>query len=144
MKLILRLAATNWVNCAAIAACTYSVGLVGSLLDSGSLYDRLMVGIFGSIFLLIYYGSIFWLGFVACMVVLDMAGLLFLDIANRLNSRTGLSFFLGIESMLISAPFIYWAVKENYYLWYGLVTAFWLSQFLIRLPKMHHIVLKDS
>lgn len=103
-----------------------------------------MVGVFGSLYALIYYGSYFWLGFVACMFILDMIGFLILDITDRLDHRIGLILLLAVECSLISMPFIYWAVEYDYYLWYVLITAFWLSQFIIRLNKIHRIVLVSN
>ena len=76
--------------------------------------------------LIVYYMS-FWIGFIICILVLDI----FLFNIDKKPQNTIMKLF--IEWLTISAPFAYWLIRYGEWIFLVSSLAFMLGQFLRRL-----------
>src|SRR5262249_33921089 len=95
---------TNWINLVGIFIAAYFFGIIEVIADpSYTAADVIMVGILGGLFGLLFYGFIFWLGFILAMLILDF---LLMGTDKRLLYPV-----LIFEWLVVSAPFFYWLFK---------------------------------
>lgn len=120
MKILL----TNRINFLGvlIVLFIYSI-LYNSIIDDG-VTRNFFQSIFASLILICLYGLVFWIGFLGALIVLD----LILIVPNQKK----LKLKLFIEWLIISAPFVYWAViyKEQKWFYVFALTAFLITQSL--------------
>jgi hypothetical protein len=93
---------TNWINIVVIFIVTYISGVISALIVTQL---TLIESLFGSVFLVAFYGIMFWIGFIICMFLLDIILFGF----NREIKHTKMKLF--IEWLIVSLPFIYWLLN---------------------------------
>jgi hypothetical protein len=115
MKIIL----TNWINLLGVFCVAFVYAIVLSLIDTNLSYNIFQATL-AALFLILAYGMMFWALFIILLIILD----LILIVSNRKNLKTK----LVIEWLLISSPFIYWAVKYHEWIFVAAIIAFFISQ----------------
>ena len=86
------------------------------------LFTSLKIAFLGSVFGIILYGAMFWIGFLVLMFILDM--LLMNKQMKNVNSR------LLLQWLIISIPFVYWLVKYSEWIFLVAVLAFLITQYI--------------
>lgn len=111
---------TNWINIVGIFTTLLLFTTIAGLIDT-NLSLNFLQAIVASLIGIVLYGLIFWIGFVILLVVLD-----FILIAP--NPKY-LKFKLFIEWLIISSPFMFWAIKyeEQRLLYFVAVTTFLMT-----------------
>lgn len=117
MKIIL----TNWVNLLGVFLVTLVFSCVLVSTDANLSYNILQT-ILAALFSVLGYGMLAWILFIALLVILDLV----LIIPNKENIRTKLL----LEWLVISFPFIYWAVKYNKWIFIAATMIFLITQLL--------------
>jgi len=114
---------TNWINIIGIFTALFLYTTIFNLLDP-NVSRNLFQAIFASLILIFLYGIIFWVGFVLVLTILD----LIIIVPNQNNLR--LKLFL--EWIIISTPFIYWAIiyDRQRYIFLVAVVTFLITQLL--------------
>ncbi|WP_426473372.1 hypothetical protein [Chryseobacterium balustinum] len=114
---------TNWINITGIFTALFLCTTIFNLLDP-NVSRNLFQAIFASLILIFLYGIIFWVGFVLVLTILD----LIIIVPNQNNLR--LKLFL--EWIIISTPFIYWAIiyDRQRYIFLVAVVTFLITQLL--------------
>lgn len=114
---------TNWINIIGIFTALFLYTTIFNLLDP-NVSRNLFQAIFASLILIFLYGIIFWVGFVLVLTILD----LIIIVPNQNNLR--LKLFL--EWIIISTPFIYWAIiyDRQRYIFLVAVITFLITQLL--------------
>ena len=130
MRLI-KIISTNWIHLLGYYITCYFYGVLAKLIGFDVDYDDWSTTIFfnliGILLLLFTYGLVIILGFYIIILILDL--LLFQFKGLRLIQ------IVLIEWCIIIPPFIYWAFKEDYWLWLALVASLLGTQ-LIRRRKL--------
>jgi hypothetical protein len=138
IKLIL----TNRVNIAAISSAIYtSLILYELFLGEETFPNSLLVGLFGSLFAIIGYGFIFWIGFLTAICVLDS---ILIVIPVSQSKLPNLNVVLILEWMLISIPLVLWAVSYGTWVFIVGSLAFLASQLLWRKRLILEIFGEDN
>jgi len=123
MLLSLKIVLTNWVNFLVIFIVLYLVGFLSALfIDGFSISDALVE----TLFALLGYGMIFWIGFFIVIAILDTLLFSFKKEPVYINNN------LYMEWIIISSPFIYWLIKYNQWGFLVAILAFILGQYLRR------------
>lgn len=123
MKTYLQILKTNWVNVLGVFLAVYLFVVAGAFTESTkSFEDTVRRDILGSLFAVIMYGMVFWLGFIACISVLDFALI-------RKHWKN-LNLVLFLEWFIISVPFIYWLIIYSEWVFLVAVLAFLITQYL--------------
>lgn len=135
MKNKLRIFWTNWVNVAGIFLVVYLSAIISELLkiESGTdIIDALGVGILGGLIGILLYGSIFWIGFLLAMFLLDLL------LMNEDHKHLRLK--LLIEWIAVSSPFLYWFFIYTQWIFAVVIVAFLITQ-LIREREIKKLIL---
>lgn len=114
---------TNWVNITLIFVATYVATVISALVSGKFSFTH---AVFGSVYSVALYGIMFWIGFIVCVLILDIILFGF----NREIKHTTLKLF--IEWLIISAPFIYWLIEYGEWIFLIAVLAFLLGQYIRR------------
>jgi hypothetical protein len=111
---------TNWLNVVVIFLFVYTAAFISAII-----IDKftLIHAFYGSAFSILGYGSIFWLGFLIVITVLDI--LLF----GFNKEPVWTNYKLVIEWVVISLPFIYWLIKYNQWIFIVTIIAFFIGQY---------------
>ncbi|MBB5397169.1 hypothetical protein [Mucilaginibacter sp. AK015] len=129
IKLKFEIYFTNWINVLGIAACTYLYVLISELFVTGiSAFPQMLLM---ALFTIALYGGTFFLGFLICMLLLDMV--LMDGYIKHLRVR------LFIEWLFISTPLIYWVIVYKEWVFVIGVLAFMGTQ-LIREERISTII----
>jgi len=130
MRLI-KIISTNWIHLLGFYITSYLYVVFAKLIGLDSAYDDWSTTIFynllGVLILLLTYGLVIIIAFYFIILLLD--SLLFQFKGLRLIH------IILIEWVIIIPPFIYWAFKEEYWLWLALVASLLGTQ-LIRRRKL--------
>lgn len=127
MNIKLKIFLTNWINILVIFIAVYATIIISELLKIQSTHDipdALSTGFLGGLFAIIFYGAVFWIGFVIAMFLLDFV---FMN-----ESLQKLDLKLLIEWVVVSSPFIYWFAKYTQWVFLVAVIAFFISQSIRR------------
>lgn len=108
---------TNWVNIVGIFLVILTCVFFNALFHSATLVQA----VFGTFLVVCAYGFMFWGGFMIALVVLDVVLIIWDQRMLRVK--------LLIEWLLISAPFIYWTVKYNEWIFAVGIVSFLITQF---------------
>ena len=121
MKEVIKIILSNWINLLTIFVVVYIVGVISAIIE-----DKFTFGeaLFGTIYSIILYGLMFWIGFIACILILDIILFSF----NRNSKYTAAK--LLAEWTIIIAPFIYWVVRYGEWIFLVGILAFLLGQYL--------------
>ncbi|MGZ5245093.1 MAG: hypothetical protein ACXWW0_13975, partial [Bacteroidia bacterium] len=102
MKAFFKIFLTNWTNIVLIFIAVYLSAIISEIINNKEdAMDTFFIAVFEGLFAIIFYGSIFWVGFIISMFILDTI------FFNRIF-KLPLNWILAIECLLISSPFIYW------------------------------------
>lgn len=137
-------AATNWTNCVCLVVATYIVSIGAAILENGNKFNFFGDAILGPLFLILGYGIVVWPAFLGAVIGLDT--LVYLGVTNdipRVSQQKTLTGGLLLECVIISSPFIYWAITQDYPLWYFLVTVFVSSQLLWRNKILKRLIVRQ-
>ncbi|WP_213278553.1 hypothetical protein [Chryseobacterium indologenes] len=98
MKILL----TNWINILGVFISLLVYSIIFNFTVDDGVTRNFFQSIFAAIFLLFLYGVMFWAGFILALIILD----LILIVPNQDKLILKLLF----EWVIISIPFIYWAI----------------------------------
>lgn len=134
---------TNWTNCVSLIGATYVACIGWAVLENGSKFSFWDDAFLGPLFLIAGYGIVVWPWFLTAMLAMDT--LIYLIVASNSDySKTRkLDGGLLLECGVIGSPFIYWAITQDYPLWYLLVTVFVLSQLLWRRKLLQKLIVQN-
>ena len=132
IKQAFKVALTNRVNLLSIFVLTYVVSVI-----SGVVNNNLSIGqsLFGSLYSVLGYGMMFWIGFILLITVLDVLLFGFVQRTEYVNAK------LIFEWVVISSPFVYWLIKYNQWVFLAAIVAFLIGQ-LIRKPMILKILME--
>lgn len=121
----MRIILTNWVSVVGILFVVYLSGIVSELIiadNNGDISSSLWVGFIGGIIGLVLHGTVFVIGFIICMTILDL--LLIGETDKYLRAK------LLIEWILVSTPFIYWIFKHSEWVFLVAIITFFVTQLI--------------
>lgn len=98
----MRILKTNWINIVGVFTVLFLYTTVYGLIEpnvSRNIFQAMIASLIG----ICLYGIMFWTGFIIMLIILDSV----IIIPNPKN----LKIKLLIEWIIISSPFIYWAIK---------------------------------
>ena len=125
MKINLKLFKTNWINVLGIFLAVYLFLIAVALANQeNSFFASLLEALIGGLISVVGYGSVFWIGFLLVLFILDM--LLLNTDAKNVTAR------LFLEWVIISIPFAYWLIKYSEWVFLVAIIAFLISQFVRR------------
>ncbi|AQX83820.1 hypothetical protein I6H88_12270 [Elizabethkingia bruuniana] len=112
---------TNWINILGVFVVLFLYTFLNSWINYPATFIQ---ALFGAFVLVCLYGIMFWVGFIIMLIILDSA----LIIPNPKN----LKIKLLIEWIVISSPFVYWAIKypEQRTLYVIAIITFLITQLL--------------
>ncbi|MFN3664864.1 MAG: hypothetical protein ACK4S0_01820 [Sediminibacterium sp.] len=119
----LKIIITNWVNIVGVFIAVYIYGVINTLVDpevANGTVDTLRLAFLGSLFGIVLYGMIFWIGYIVALIFLD-----FILIGK---DEKNLYLKLMIQWGLISLPFIYWLFRYEQWVFLVAVIAFFITQ----------------
>ncbi|REC41514.1 hypothetical protein [Chryseobacterium pennipullorum] len=121
----MKLLYTNWINIVGVFIVSFLFTTISDSLDPNVSRDFFQT-IIASLIGILLYGMLFWICFIIALIILD----LFLIVFNQKH----LKIKLFLEWILISSPFIYWALKypEQRALYIVAVVTFFITQLLRR------------
>jgi hypothetical protein len=123
IKQVFQILLTNWVNLVVILISTFIFCIINSVVSANFTFGE---AIFGSVFFVLGYGIMFWLGFFILIGILDV--ILF----SIVRQPQYLNYKLTLECIVISLPFIYLFIKYNQWVFLVAVLAFLIGQYLRR------------
>ncbi len=118
MNLKFKIFLTNWINLLGIFIAVYLSSAISELFISGDA----IVGFVGGLFGIIFYGFLFWMGFISAMFLLDFI------LMNKNKEKLRLK--LLIEWGVVSAPFIYWFIQYTQWVFLVAVITFLCTQII--------------
>ena len=96
---------TNWINILGVFIILFIYSTIFNLTVNDGVTRNFFQSIFAALFLICLYGFIFWMGFIIALIILDFI----LIIPNQKKIKIKLL----TEWIIISSPFIYWALKYH-------------------------------
>lgn len=126
---LLKVLKTNWIHLLGFYVSTYCSSIIFHLMGleryrGYSLTPTLLTSLVSIPFLFFTYGLLFILTFYIAILLLD-------SIAFHFTNFKVITIMV-IEWIVIIPPFVYWAFKEEYWLWLVLITSLLFTQ-LIRI-----------
>jgi hypothetical protein len=112
---------TNWINLIGVFIAVFVYAIVLNLNDT-NVSRNLFQSILPALILVCLYGILFWALFILLLVVLDLIFIV--------KDQTNLTVKLLIEWLIISSPFIYWAVRYREGIFIAAIIAFLITQFI--------------
>src|SRR6516164_5217040 len=93
---------TNWINLIGVFIAVFVYAIFLNLTDT-NVSRNLFQSILPALMLVCLYGFLFWVLFILLLVLLDLIFFV--------RDQTNLTVKLLIEWLIISSPFVYWAVR---------------------------------
>ena len=93
---------TNWVNILGVFIAIFLYSIIYGLFDS-NISRNILQSIIASLILICLYGIMFWVGFLLSLIILD--SVLIIPAPKHLKIK------LIAEWIIISSPFVYWAIE---------------------------------
>lgn len=112
---------TNWINIVGVFIAVFLYAIVLKLIDENA-SRNMFQSVFASLILVFGYGIIFWGLLIVSLIVLDL--LLFIRSQNNLKAK------LVIEWLIISSPFVYWAIRYKEWIFVAAIVALLITQLL--------------
>src|ERR1700758_4643000 len=112
---------TNWINLAGVFIAVFIYAIVLNLTDI-NVSRNLFQSILPALILVCLYGVLFWALFILLLVVLDLIFIV--------KDQTNLTAKLLIEWLIISSPFIYWAIRYREWIFVAAILALLITQFI--------------
>jgi hypothetical protein len=132
MKRLAKILRTNWIHLLGFYVTTYFSIVLFHYLEirrfQGDSPNSIFLLTFSIPMLFFTYGLVFLVSFYALIIFFDLIAFHF----TKLSTKS----IMLLEWALIIPPFIYWAFKEEYWLWLVLVTSLLLTQ-LIRIKMIN-------
>lgn len=123
MKTYLKILRTNWINILGIFSAVYLFGIATTLVEPNNRFmDSVHKALLGGFFGIIFYGMVFWIGFIVMISILDFA--------LMRKQWKNLNLVLFLEWFIISVPFIYWLVIYSEWVFLVAVLTFLITQYL--------------
>lgn len=122
-KQVFKVVLTNRINLFTIFTATFIASLVFNMVNEKFTFGE---ALFGAAYLVLGYGIMFWIGFIVCILVLDVV------LFSLYTEPKYTTYKLAIEWVLISSPFIYWIIRYNQWIFLVAVLAFLVGQYLRR------------
>ena len=138
MKKLICIVLSNWIHLPGFYFTVYISGIIFKVvgLDSNESWVRILIQSPISILLaFILYGSIFIIGFYVSIT--------FLDIILFCRKKQKIKWIVFAEWIAISSPFIYWAIKYDFWIWISLSISFLATQ-IMRIKKIENALLHCS
>ena len=123
IKQVFKVVLTNRINLFTIFIAVYIASLIFNMANAKFALGE---ALFGATYLVLGYGIMFWIGFIICILVLDIA------LFSFYKEPQYTTYKLAIEWLLISSPFIYWLIKYNQWIFLVAILAFLIGQYLRR------------
>ena len=117
MKILL----TNWINLLGVFIAVFLYSVIYNIYDT-TVLRNIFQSVFAAFILVFLYGIIFWLIYICALIAFD---LLFI-----VKDQNNLKLKLLIEWLLVSVPFIYWALKYNQYIFLFGMIGFLITQLI--------------
>lgn len=112
---------TNWINIIGVFLAVFISAFILNLNDI-NVSRTLFQAIVSALILVCFYGIMFWGLLIISLVILDL--LLIVKNANNLKVK------LLLEWLIVSAPFIYWTVRYNEWIFLTGIIALLVTQLL--------------
>ena len=112
---------TNWINLVGVFIAVFIYAIVLNLTDI-NVSRNLFQSILPALILVCLYGVLFWALFILLLVVLDLIFIV--------KDQTNLTAKLLIEWLIISSPFIYWAIRYREWIFVAAILALLITQFI--------------
>ena len=110
---------TNWINLIGVFIAVFIYAIVLNLNDT-NVSRNLFQSILPALILVCLYGILFWALFILLLVGLDLIFIV--------KDQTNLTAKLLIEWLIISSPFIYWAVRYREWMFVVAIIALLITQ----------------
>ena len=117
---------TNWINLVGVFIAAFVYAIVLNINDT-NVSRSVFQSFLPALILVCLYGILSWILFMVLLVVLDLIFIV--------KDQTNLTVKLLIEWLIISSPFIYWAVRYREWVFVAAITAFLITQ-LIRQKRI--------
>ena len=118
MNRTLKILSSNWINILLIIASVYVYAFIIAYSDKAFTFSE---SIFSATYLTFLYGLMFWVGFIVCILILDIILFSF----SRSPKYTAAK--LLAEWIIIIVPFVYWMIKYNEWIFLVGILAFLLG-----------------
>ena len=112
---------TNWITVLGIFTMVFLYAIYLNVTDI-NVSRNIFQSILPALILVVLYGALFWLLFLALLVLLDIFFVAKVKIDLRVR--------LLIEWVIVSIPFIYWAIRYRQWIFIVAVSAFLVTQLL--------------
>lgn len=123
IKQVFKVVLTNRINLFTIFIAVYIASFIFNMAIAKFAFGE---ALFGATYLVLGYGIMFWIGFILCILILDIALFSFYKEPQYTTHK------LVIEWLIISVPFIFWLIKSNQWISLVAVLAFLVGQYLRR------------
>lgn len=128
----MKIVKTNWVNLVGVFLTILVFSVLRALTDENLAYN-IFQAIAAALVLILGFGIMFWVLFIVLLIILDL--ILIVPSGRHLKNK------LMIEWMVVSAPFVYWLVRYNQWVFLVGILSFLITQFLReKLLKNHFII----
>jgi len=117
----MRVLKTNWINILGVFIVVLLYALVLNVTDT-NVSRNVFQSVLSALILVCLYGLMFWALFVVLLIVCDW---LFI-----VRNRNKLPVWLLLEWIVVSSPFVYWAVNYREWIFIAGVCAFLITQSL--------------
>lgn len=112
---------TNWITVLGIFSMVFLYAIYLNITDI-NVSRNIFQSILPALILVVLYGALFWLLFLSLLVLLDIFFVAKVKVDLRVR--------LLIEWVIVSIPFIYWALKYKQWILIVAVVAFLMTQLL--------------
>jgi hypothetical protein len=110
---------TNWINIVGVLGSVFLYSVISNLTDSNT-SQNIFQAIFSGLILILFYGVTFWVLFIVSLIIFD---LLFI-----VTNQSNLKIKLFVEWLLLSTPFIYWAIRYSEWIFLVAIISFLITQ----------------
>jgi len=110
---------TNWINIVGVLGSVFLYSVISNFTDSNT-SQNIFQAIFSGLILILFYGVTFWVLFIVSLIIFD---LLFI-----VTNQSNLNIKLLLEWLLLSTPFIYWAIKYSEWIFLVAIISFLFTQ----------------
>lgn len=135
-KKLFKIISTNWIHLVGFYLATYLTIVVGEFFDPTEGWEPIVLtGFVAALMLFIVYGYVIIGWFYLAILIMDIGAFSW---KNNWTKRT-----LILEWIIISTPFIFWAVEYKYWLWITLSVSLLLTQ-LMRARRIEKIKIQSA
>ena len=120
---------TNWINIIGVFVVAFIYAIILNLNDV-NVSRNVIQSILPALILVCLYGIMFWILYIVLLIILDL-----LLIAKNQNNLTAK---LLAEWLIISAPFVYWGIKYQQWIFIAVTITFLITQ-LLRIKSIKKI-----